>query len=293
MGEILSIRAITDAQTKAYSSGLSATCNSLSELRRRLNSYKDASDGIAKLGIVQAAQGVRRVYNYEYWSMKSALDYAEAAAASRPHRKWYGVRRNVRSAAIVESGQVRAMVIEGRKREAISTSAYQSGNKVKFEHQHAPEGKNWAANLLLDTMEWFLATGAVSLAFSGYEIFFAKGTVSKARSSFCVADTGDGIKPDFQATVFDRFEARSGGARRRGAGLGLSLVRSFVELHGGWVTLESDARVGTRVTCHLPRRVPAVPQTPGADARRSRSSWPAPTTDGDDGAKRVFRRNIL
>lgn len=179
MGEILSIRAITDAQTKAYSSGLSATCNSLSELRRRLNSYKDASDGIAKLGIVQAAQGVRRVYNYEYWSMKSALDYAEAAATSRPHRKWYGVRRNVRSAAIVESGQVRAMVIEGRKREAISTSAYQSGNKVKFEHQHAPEGKNWAANLLLDTMEWFLATGAVSLAFSGYEIFFAKGSLKE------------------------------------------------------------------------------------------------------------------
>jgi len=69
-----------------------------------------------------------------------------------------------------------------------------------------------------------------------------------------VADTGDGIKPEYQATVFDRFEARASGEGRRGAGLGLSLVRSFVELHGGWITLESTPDVGTRVTCHLPVR---------------------------------------
>ncbi len=67
-----------------------------------------------------------------------------------------------------------------------------------------------------------------------------------------VTDTGDGIKPEHQAMVFDRFEARAGSDRRRGAGLGLSLVKSFVELHGGWVTLESEPEVGTRVTCHLP-----------------------------------------
>ncbi len=67
-----------------------------------------------------------------------------------------------------------------------------------------------------------------------------------------VSDTGDGIKPEHQATVFDRFEARGGADRRRGAGLGLSLVKSFVELHGGWVSLESAPSVGTQVTCHLP-----------------------------------------
>lgn len=68
-----------------------------------------------------------------------------------------------------------------------------------------------------------------------------------------VSDTGDGIKPEHQATVFDRFESRDGGPESpRGAGLGLSLVKSFIELHGGWVTLESEPNVGTRVTCHLP-----------------------------------------
>ena len=73
-----------------------------------------------------------------------------------------------------------------------------------------------------------------------------------------VADTGIGIKPEYQATVFDRFEAHSGADRRRGAGLGLSLVRSFVELHGGTVTLESEPGVGTRVTCLLPLRATAT-----------------------------------
>ena len=82
-----------------------------------------------------------------------------------------------------------------------------------------------------------------------------------------VSDTGIGIKPEYQATVFDRFEAHSGNDRRRGAGLGLSLVRSFVELHGGWVTLESAPDVGTTVTCHLPTRAVlnvSTPATPSA-----------------------------
>ncbi len=85
-----------------------------------------------------------------------------------------------------------------------------------------------------------------------------------------VADTGIGIKPEYQATVFDRFEAHSGADRRRGAGLGLSLVRSFVELHGGTVTLESEPGIGTRVTCLLPLRATAalLPLQPvGVDTR--------------------------
>jgi signal transduction histidine kinase len=82
-------------------------------------------------------------------------------------------------------------------------------------------------------------------------------TVSASRSGselrLTVADTGQGIAPRAQATVFDRFEAK-GSDGRRGAGLGLSLVKSFVQLHGGWVELESEPGKGTRVTCHLPER---------------------------------------
>ena len=49
-----------------------------------------------------------------------------------------------------------------------------------------------------------------------------------------------------------RFEPRSNGGRRRGAGLGLSIVKSFVELHGGAVHIETGAGAGTTVSCMFP-----------------------------------------
>jgi signal transduction histidine kinase len=69
---------------------------------------------------------------------------------------------------------------------------------------------------------------------------------------FSVTDRGPGIPVDVQDKVFDWFETHSLGSRHRGTGLGLSLVRSFVELHGGSVTLESILGRGTTVTCIFP-----------------------------------------
>ncbi|MCJ2044700.1 PAS-domain containing protein [Methylobacterium sp. J-078] len=67
-----------------------------------------------------------------------------------------------------------------------------------------------------------------------------------------VVDQGQGMPPDVAARVFDRFESHTLGTRHRGVGLGLSIVRSFVELHGGRVSLASEPGVGTRVTCSFP-----------------------------------------
>jgi len=75
-----------------------------------------------------------------------------------------------------------------------------------------------------------------------------------------VADTGVGIAPADQARVFERLER---GVRRSGAGLGLALVKSLIELHGGTIVIESASGQGTRITCRLPiaqhpARAPAV-----------------------------------
>lgn len=65
-----------------------------------------------------------------------------------------------------------------------------------------------------------------------------------------VSDSGRGIPLEEQARVFDAFQSGD----QRGAGLGLALVRSFVTLHGGWVSLRSEPGMGTTVTCHFPLR---------------------------------------
>ena len=69
---------------------------------------------------------------------------------------------------------------------------------------------------------------------------------------FSVTDHGPGIPPEAKDKVFDWFETDSMGSQHRGPGLGLSLVRSFVELHGGTVTIDSAPGQGTTVTCVFP-----------------------------------------
>ncbi|HEX2843712.1 MAG TPA: ATP-binding protein, partial [Candidatus Limnocylindria bacterium] len=68
-----------------------------------------------------------------------------------------------------------------------------------------------------------------------------------------VADTGRGIPFHVQAHIFDRFVGRD----RGGPGLGLALVKALVELHGGWVALESEPGAGALFTCHLPEAAQA------------------------------------
>jgi two-component system heavy metal sensor histidine kinase CusS len=76
-----------------------------------------------------------------------------------------------------------------------------------------------------------------------------------------VADTGCGIPAAHLAHVFDRFyrvdDARS--SAEGGMGLGLAIVRSIVELHGGAVEIVSEVGQGTRAVMTFPRRTQAAP----------------------------------
>ena len=69
-----------------------------------------------------------------------------------------------------------------------------------------------------------------------------------------VTDTGRGIPFHVQPYLFDRFVGRD----RGGAGLGLALVKALVELHGGWVDVQSEPGHGAVFTCHLPERSQAL-----------------------------------
>nr|WP_070960337.1 PAS domain-containing sensor histidine kinase [Hyphomonas sp. Mor2] len=85
-----------------------------------------------------------------------------------------------------------------------------------------------------------------------------KVTISAERmgdtAKLTVKDNGRGIPAEDQATRFDSFTSSD----RRGAGLGLSLVKHFVQLHGGNVGIKSRQGGGTEVVCWIP--VEATPQ---------------------------------
>lgn len=71
---------------------------------------------------------------------------------------------------------------------------------------------------------------------------------------FKVTDRGRGIPPEIIERIFDRFESHTTGTRHRGVGLGLSIVRDFMELHGGKIFVDSAPGEGTTVTCVFPAR---------------------------------------
>ena len=83
-----------------------------------------------------------------------------------------------------------------------------------------------------------------------------------------VADTGLGIPRDDRERVFQPFE--KGDKTGAGAGLGLSLVRNFIQLHGGNVDVKSPPGRGTTITCRLPAK--------------GDNSDPAPVEGGGDGS---------
>lgn len=82
-----------------------------------------------------------------------------------------------------------------------------------------------------------------------------------------VNDTGKGIRPEFLPHVFDRFRQGDSGSSRRygGLGLGLSIAKQLVELHGGVITAQSEGEGrGATFTVSLPleRHYPAAAPEP-------------------------------
>lgn len=86
------------------------------------------------------------------------------------------------------------------------------------------------------------------------------------RIDLSVADTGIGIPQQDQDRIWLKFERSNAQARQSGVGLGLSLVRNFIELHGGEVRIESQINQGTKVSCMIPIHAPVSSQAAVAQA---------------------------
>lgn len=71
---------------------------------------------------------------------------------------------------------------------------------------------------------------------------------------FRIRDEGCGIAPEYQQRIFERFYQIKGAGELRagGLGLGLAIVKLIVELHGGWIELESEPGKGSTFLCRFP-----------------------------------------
>ena len=113
-----------------------------------------------------------------------------------------------------------------------------SADELKF--------KQILLNLLSNAVKFTPDGGTVSLAAKRIE-----GAIEVS-----VTDTGVGIAPQDQAIIFDEFrQVRVQSTRRpEGTGLGLTLAKKFVEMHGGKIWVRSELSKGSTFAFELPIR---------------------------------------
>jgi signal transduction histidine kinase len=133
-------------------------------------------------------------------------------------------------------------------------------NAVKLDIEVAPTVDAFVADARRVTQILYnLLSNAIGFSSPGETVTLTCGR-EDSMIAFTVEDRGVGIPEDFQQAVFDRFESRTQGSRHRGAGLGLSIVKSLAELHGGAVSLASVPGQGTHVTVLLPLKQETAPE---------------------------------
>lgn len=115
-------------------------------------------------------------------------------------------------------------------------------------------------NLLSNAVKFTAAGGRIDVTATGVE----------NEVHISVTDTGIGIAPEDQEAVFEEFTqvGRDHAGKREGTGLGLTLARKFVELHGGRIWLVSSYGKGSTFTFSLPlSSASTVERTEGSEAR--------------------------
>jgi signal transduction histidine kinase len=153
----------------------------------------------------------------------------------------------------------------------VSTFIAQRGQKLETD-LGGDLGTIWVEEEKIRDCVFQLLVNAIKFTADGGTIRVSAKRLADGGAEIQVSDTGVGIDPASLAHVFDPFFTRFDVSRhasgvcefdRRGLGLGLSLVKAFVELHGGRVKVDSEVNRGSTFTMTLP------PAPAGPDGERA------------------------
>ena len=134
------------------------------------------------------------------------------------------------------------------KRKGVTLTAEMPDGPIRQPHDPQRLGQV-LTNLVGNAVKFTPSGGRVTVSLAG----------TRDGARITVRDTGVGIDPDELPHVFERFYRGSSAneARASGSGLGLSIARSIIEMHGGRISIASRPGQGTQVDVFLPRAVSA------------------------------------
>jgi two-component system heavy metal sensor histidine kinase CusS len=188
---------------------------------------------------------------------RTAEEYREIIESSVAEcERLSGVVDNLLFLARAEAAdrQIQPMLFDGRTTIEKITTYYQTIAEDRHVRVSCTgEGQIFADPALFSRALNNLVDNALRFTQDGGEIQISiEGDGSQ--TSVSVRDTGSGIAPEHLPHVFDRFYRADSSRSSAGTGLGLSLVKSIVELHGGSARIQSEAGRGTIVTITFPKK---------------------------------------
>ena len=182
----------------------------------------------------------------------------ELAQIRRNTQQLLRIVGNIVDFAAIDAGRVQAHMerVEGvawLQEVGLACAPYARHKGVEFTVvTNLPEIWIWCDSVLLERCVLNLISNAVRFTEQGGLICLSMERAGE-EVHISVSDNGRGMSRKQIENLFQRFSAGCGGGQaREGSGLGLSLVKSFIERMGGRIEIESEVGEGTRATLSLP-----------------------------------------
>ena len=213
---------------------------------------------------LNGVMGMITLAKSDYREREKCLDHLDRASASAQYL--LALINDVLNMSQIESGKqklaeetVDMIALLEEVKSQLESSAREKGLSVETSAGTLAHRYFKGDSLRLKQIITNLTTNAVKYTPSGGRIRLEIGETEGdggSRVVFWVEDNGEGIAPEQMEAIFKPFE-QAGLQRKGGVGLGLSIVRSFVELMDGTITVDSKPGLGSTFTVLLP--LPAAP----------------------------------